>query len=156
MSHIFYERQVIEVTPTIDTSAYASGDHMGTLMTLSTGRTFELAHNGLLETVSVLAKDSTKNDFTIFFFDASPTVTSTDNDPLDISDAEMADKALGWVQVTTEDFQDLANSALATVRGVNLPLKSTTGIVYAQMMANEAQTYAAATDLTLKFIVRSG
>lgn len=147
MSVIFSERRFIPATPTLDTNAYASGDHMGTLMTLSGALT------GVLESLVVLDKGKQSKGFTVYLFSAAPTIASADNAALDITDAEM-EKCLGSFPVVTADYDAVANSSVASVKP-NLPFAVSGAALYALLMADEAQTHGAS-DLVVKFGIRLG
>lgn len=146
----------VEVTPTIDTNAYAAADHLGDLMTIDPS--FSGIKNGdayVLQSITII--DQAKQDaaINIFFFDASPTITSSDNAALDIGDDEMVDKCLGVVSIVAGDYADLSANSVATKTNIGLNLRpldnDTDGIVYALLQSQGTPTYAATDDLTIKF-----
>jgi hypothetical protein len=141
------KHHVVEVSPTLDTSAYTSGDHMGTLMTL-TG-VGEAGAGCRLEKVVVVDKAKQSQAMKILLFDASPTITSSDNAAVDISDAEMADKCIGVVSVVTGDYTALNASSVADTT-YNKPIKSPGATLYALCVSAGTPTYAA-DSLVLKF-----
>ena len=139
----------IVLTPTVDTSAYSSGDQIGTLQTI-TGPTSGTGSGTRIEKLVIVDKAKQKAAMKIFLFDASPTVASADNDPADISDAEMASKAIGVISVAASDYADLSANSTATVNP-NLVVKPTAGTnaLYALMVSAGTPTYGAS-DLVLK------
>lgn len=142
---------LIEVTPTISTSAYASGDQLGGLQTL-TGALRVSGGTGVLENITVLDKDKEASAMTIFFFDDSPTVASSDNAALSISDAEMADKCIGHVSLAAIDYKSISGSSIATVRNVGLALKAASGTsLYAIAMIEGTPTYGGTADLVFRY-----
>jgi hypothetical protein len=141
---------ILEVTPTVDTAQYASGDRLGSLMTLSGAADGDFSPT-TLKSVVILDKAKQKSALDIFFFDASPTIASADNAALDITDAEMADKFLGSVTIAAADYKDLNASSVVTAT-CDLPLKPTTtaGTIYALLVSRGTPTYGAASDLVLR------
>ena len=142
----------VSATPTLDTAAYATGDHMGSLMTFTcsgiSGRPLKLSN--------ILVIDQAKQSlaFDILFFNAAPTITSVDNAAADISDAEMLAKCVGHVSLVAGDYCILANSSVALKRDIQLWLKpeSRTDKLYALLVARGAPTYAAGSlKVTLQF-----
>jgi hypothetical protein len=143
------QHHIVEVTPVLDTSAYASGDQQGSLMTL-TGAVPAQGEGAVLRAVSVVDKAKQSAAFKIVLFDASPTVASADNAAADVSDAEMADKCIGAVSVAAADYVALNANSVATVT-TTLPVKAVGGSsLYALMVAAGSPTYAA-NSLVLRF-----
>lgn len=162
----------IAVTPTLDTNAYATGDRLGSIHTLTNAfRLVYRSHDGssanisagtpiarngriILAEITVIdqAKQSAAMD--ILFFSASPTVASADNAAIDITDAEMIAKCLGGVSIGTS-YIALANNSITTERNINLHLKqdatSTVQDLYALPIVRGAATYAAS---SLKFLYK--
>lgn len=142
----------ITVTPTLDTSAYASGDYMAKG---SIAGALE-KNSGIAKLVSLQVLDEAKQKvaFDILFFDADPTVASAVNAAIDISDAEMA-KYLGFVAVAAGDYlTDLAGSSIATKSNIQLMLEgsesSPSTSLYYVLVTRGAPTYAASS-LKIKF-----
>ena len=59
---------IIEVTPTVDTSAYASGDHLGTVHTLS-GAAPGAGLYTVLQSLTIIDKAQQKSALDVFLFD---------------------------------------------------------------------------------------
>ena len=143
----------LSVTPTISTSAYAVDDQLGSVQTLSFGS----ADKSLVTMLSISVLDKAKQGapITIFFFNALPTITSSDNAALDISDAEM-DKCVGHKNITGNDYVTTQSNSIATV-GLNSAISlrsSTANALYAVVKSNGTPTYASTSDL--KFIYTMG
>lgn len=144
---------VVEVTPTLDTNAYTSGDRLGSIMTLD-GVTEGGAQITKLATIVIVDGDKQSQALDILFFDELPTVASADNAAIDITDAQMTDKCVGYVAVAAADFKALANSSVAVLKDVNLYLKpavAAEGKLYALMVTRGTPTHTAA-GLVLKFV----
>jgi hypothetical protein len=143
----------VEVTPTLDTNAYAADDQLTDVMTIDTGiRDNDAKDAYVLQSITIVDAAKQSDEIVIFFFDESPTVSSTKNAALDISDSEMQDKCLGYATVSL--YEDLANSSVGCARNIGLQLKMKTGggngKIYAIAKVNAAGTFAA-TSLTFKF-----
>jgi len=149
---MFTERRIESATPTISTSIYASGDHVGTLMTFEAPIS---SRGGLVEHVTVIDKSKQKSILNILFFSGSPTLLSADNAALDISDDDMANLCLGYVPIAAADYKDLANSSVATVSTIKMAIERTTTAFYAVILSGGTPTYAGTTDLVIKLGIRS-
>lgn len=146
-------------TKAISTSdpAYADLDQIGTAFEIP-----EIAiHKGqpvCLESITVLDKAKQSSALVLFFFSKLPTVASSDNAALDITDAEMESKCIGKVDIAAADYKAIANSSVATKSNIQLMLKpgdEKSGVItgqsiYAILMSNGTPDYAAGTDLILK------
>lgn len=142
-------RHVATASPTLDTNAYADGDHMGTVMTIS-GAAEDLKGPCHLRNVVVVDGAKQSGAMTLLFFSESPTVASSDNAALDITDAEMAAKFIGSVSIAAADHITINASSFA-VNTVDLLLKSEdTSQIFAILRADGAQTYTASS-LTFRF-----
>lgn len=112
---------VITVTPTLDTSAYASGD-----LLFDATEVVSAAHaNGAvvtLKSVTVIDKSDQKVAFTLLIANAATDFGAPNSAP-DPDDAEAA-TVIGWVPIGTGDYVDLGGAAVACVRNVNLVLKA--------------------------------
>lgn len=144
------QHHVVEVTPTISTSQYSAGDQVGTLMTLS-GAVPGERDGAVLRQVTVVDKAKQKAALTVYLFDASPTVASSDNAAADVADAEMADKCLGKLAVAAGDYSDLSANSTATVApGVWCKAAAGTAL-YALAVTSGTPTYGAVSDLVFRF-----
>ena len=149
--------KLVSATPVIDTNIYASGDQLGGLMVFE-NTVDEQSGTGTIMSVSILDGDSQNAAIDILFFDAIPTITSSDNAALDISDSEMASKFLGAVSFAASDYKSLAANSYATSRTVGLFLRSTTRSVtnltgtnvYAVLQSRGTPTFSGAGKLTVK------
>lgn len=109
----------IEVT----TSAgiYAAGDQIGSLLTIPKVPDSRCSK---LVSIAVLDKAKQKSLLNIHFFSKAPTVASTDNATLDITDAQMADKYLGTVAIPAASYVDLSGSSVVSVNNIQMILLS--------------------------------
>lgn len=137
--------KVFTFSPTLDTNAYASGDRLGSIVTISN---FFQNQGGKCRLLSVVALDQAKQKaaFDIYFFNASPTVASADNAALDITDAEMTAKCIGRISIATGDYgTDLSANSEATKQGIDLLLQgaSDSKDLYVLLRSAGSPTYAA-------------
>lgn len=147
-------RQVVSATPTVDTNIYASGDCLGSVMTLA-GCGEASNKIAMLEHVVVVDKSTSKAAMTVLFFSSLPTIASADNAALDIADAEMA-KCVGSVSLVAGDYTGSASSSIGSkVPAAPIALKTgTDGVLYALCVSGGTPTYGSTTDLALRFHFR--
>lgn len=107
-------------------------------------------------TLSDLAKQSLAVD--IVFFSSNPTATTvTDSGAIDIADADLP-KVLGCVSIVAGDYIASADSSVACVRNINLPLELETGVkdLYFFLITRGSPTQAATGDFQLTFGIEEG
>lgn len=151
--------KTIEITPTVSaSSAYTAEDQVGGIQTLTAACASAGRGSALM---SLVVTDSGKQSaaLSIFFFDELPTVASSDNAAIDITDAEMADKCIGVVTLAAASYVAVANSSVVASANINLLLKSkttavsgaTSGNLYAVVKTTGTPTYASTSDLCFKY-----
>lgn len=133
-------------TPTISTSAYASGDQLGGKITLTNAARSSIGSGTIQHvTISDLAKQSAPIDVLFFTTDPSNT-TFTDNAATDIHDTDIL-TLVGAVSVNSW-FALNDNSVGCAVAGI--PFKLSTGTsLYAALVVRGTPTYASTSDITL-------
>jgi hypothetical protein len=132
--------QVIDVTPVLDTNAYADNDVLFVPIVLPTYRAD--GGNGparKLVSVVILDEADQAQDIDLLFFDGNVTL-GTINAAVNISDAD-ARKCLGTVSVLIADYCDTINSQIATKRDINLIMQAPAYI--AGVCRSGTPTYAA-------------
>lgn len=146
----------VEVTPTVSaSSAYTAEDQVGGIMTIE-GACQKMNSNSSLISLIVTDKAKQSAALTVFFFDELPTVASSDNAAIDITDAEMLDKCVGHVTVAASDYQSVSGSSVACLgaAGTKAPSfksKTSGGKLYAVVKTTGTPTYGATGDLSFKF-----
>ncbi len=145
--------QYIDVTLTLDTSAYASGDLLADAQIVATctrGDDIE----GVLHSIVVVDEDDQKAAFTIYFASASTTFGSENSAP-SISDAGARD-ILGFVDIAVADYKDLGGVSVACKNAIGMIVKPVSGaddIYVAVVNGTGAPTYTASgVKLRLGFI----
>ncbi len=142
--------KVVSGTPVLDTSAYGTGDRMGSIVTLSAVHP-DMGGRIKISSLQVIDLAKQNAQFDILLFDASPTVASADNAAIDIADAEII-KLVGVIPVLTADYTTAyAANSQATKSNINLIVKtsSTSNDLYMLLVSRGAPTYAAS-DLIIK------
>jgi len=132
----------------VNTDAYASGDLLGSKLTL-TGAYPDSPREPFL--VSVAIQDLTAQNATIdvVIFDSDPDGTTfTNNSALDIADADLP-KIIGVVQVS--DYYAFADNSVGIASGISIAAKPLAGAdLYACLVSRGTPTYAA-NELSVSF-----
>lgn len=112
---------IIEVTLSLDTSAYADGDTLAEMQ--------EVLHafrdkndTRKLTSIALVDEDDQGVALDVVFANAAISL-GTENSAVSVSDADSR-SLLGAVRIATTDYLDFGGTRLATVRGLNLMLKS--------------------------------
>jgi hypothetical protein len=140
---------VISFTPTLDTVAYASGDVLFATAAIA-GITRANDLRAVLMSLTAIDKSKNKPAFTLYFYQTNVTSAAA-NAANNLSDAD-AVNCLGFVDVASTDWKDLANNSFACLKGINLLLEAATGTtsVYVVGILNAGTPTFANGDLVLK------
>jgi len=134
---------LVDVTLTLDTSAYASGDLLvdtqvvASAVRLSDGK-------GILHSIMVIDEDDQGAAFNLYFLSANNTFGSVNSAP-SISDANARD-ILCVVPIATTDYYDLGGVKVADLHGLNRIIKgasASTSIYVAAVNGTGTPTYTA-------------
>jgi hypothetical protein len=132
--------QVIDITPVLDTSAYADNDVLFVPIALPTYRAAnQTGPARKLVSVVILDEADQAQDIDLIFLNGDATL-GTFNGAVNISDAD-ARKILGTVSVLIADYCDTINSQVATKRDINLIMQNPTYI--AGVLRSGTPTYTA-------------
>ena len=101
---------VIDVTLSLDTSAYASGDVLAEVQEVK-GFFKDINGNRALHSVIAVDEEDQNVAFDLVFFNDSSASLGTENAAVSISDAD-AGKIVGYVKMETTDSNDLDGSRL--------------------------------------------
>lgn len=145
--------KVVSVVPVVDTAIYASGDRLGSLMTI-TGATDATGDTVVLKSLIIIDGASQSSAVDVLFFSDAPTIASADNAALNITDAQMSANFLGRIVVASGDYTALSANSVAAKNSVDMMLKSIAGSrdLYCLLQARGTPTYTSASDLTVKFL----
>ena len=135
----------LTVTPTISTSAYASGDCMGGLFKL---KGVDLYQSGYIHTALLGDKDSEEATISLVIFSSKPSSTTfTDNAALDINDADL-NKIIGIIEFSTYTTFSSSSVSYKGVQSIPYVLDNNSEI-YCTLLCGGTPTYTATTDLTV-------
>ena len=139
----------VALTPTLDTSQYASGDVLFTDSKLEdAGRAVGKATTLQSVAISDLAKQ--KKALDLLFFNAEPaTGTYTAKGAFDLDDAD-ALLFVGHVHIASTDYVDAADSAVGTKVNSGLQMTPSVADLYVIGVIRDTPTYAAS-DLKITF-----
>lgn len=140
-------KEVLSVTPTIDTVAYGAGDAVGGKQTLAAG----LADGLPVELDSIVVQDvsNQKAALTLLFFDADPAAATITNNAAFAFSTDLA-KCIGRINVAAADYETVDSKAVATVRNLGMILKPTATSLYVAVVTTGTPTYAVGA-LTFKY-----
>ena len=155
------ETMRVSATPTVDTSAYASGDVMGGILTFSKALRFA-SRSGRVVAVHALDKTASSGlaASSLWLFSASPSSsTTTDQGAFNLADADLANLC-GVITFEAADVVDggTGNQLLQQV-GIYVPVHADAATddsdpsLYGVLVAGGAVTFAAASDLTLRLTI---
>jgi hypothetical protein len=133
----------INVTPTMDTAAYASGDLLFDSTSI-TGATRVVAGGVILQALTLLDKDDQGVAMTLFFCRTAVDF-GTLNDAPNIDDTEI-EEILGWVPITASDYVDVGGAKIACIRNIGLLMEADGGsnaLFVAAMNGTGTPTYTA-------------
>lgn len=152
--------KTVSIVPTISTSpAYTSGDQLGGIMILTdVVRVDTNTGYAQAELHSVTILDGSKQDAAVdvWFFNQSPTVTSTDNGAFAMTAANLAAQCIGAISIGSSYSDAAAVSVSADGKNIGLNLQSlNTGTaptnLYAIAIARGTPTYTSTTALRFLF-----
>jgi hypothetical protein len=138
---------LIKVTGTqlgVSGAAYGSGDVIGDTSPISIEALRDFSQTGIIHSVIIQDLSAQSGALDIVIFDSNPIATTfTDNAPLDVADADLP-KVIGTINVVASDYVSFADSSVATVKGVNLPVKSLASqYLYIAVVSRDTKTYVA-------------
>jgi len=134
---------VLDVTLSLDTSIYASGDLLADTQ-VATGALRVTDGRAILQSLMVIDEDDQKAALTIYFLSANTTLGSENSAP-SISDAGARD-ILGYVDVAVADYKDLGGVSVANIKNVGIVLEAASGTAncyVAVVNGSGAPTYTA-------------
>lgn len=144
---------VVEITPTVSTSpAYSANDQVGGIQTIALPE--DVASSGcFLSHVHVVDKGAQSAALSIILFDELPTVASSDNAALNITDAEMADKAIFTVAIASAGYVSTSANSIGTsgATAIGHHFKPKANNLYAVVKTSGTPTYASTSDLVFKY-----
>lgn len=134
---------------TVNTGAYSAGDSLlgAPAQFAYVDRGGESVSGAILEAITIVDVDEEAAELTLLFFSDTPT-TQTINDAYAANAADL-NLLLGIVEIETADFSDIGGEDVATVTGIDLPIKTAAGTLYMHAITRGTPTWTAATDVTV-------
>ena len=132
---------VTDLTLSLETTAYASGDVLAATQEL-TGAVRVSGGTGVIQSIGLIDDDDQGQALDIVIFDSNVAL-GTENAAVSIADGD-ADNILGIVEITGSDYIDLVNSQWAQINNVGIVVKPTTGTsLYVAAISRGTGTYTA-------------
>lgn len=116
---------VVDLTLSLDTSAYADGDVLAEVQELASALRVA-GGSGIIHSLTVVDKDDQAQAMDVVFFDNTSASLGTENSAVSISDDD-ADGILGIVEVLSGDYVDLVNSQVVSKTGLNIVVEVASG-----------------------------
>lgn len=141
-------------TPTLDTSAYASGDLLFDKVEI-TPVSLDPKGLGYLRTLFVIDSDNNKQAIDLLFFNEDPGTLGSLNAAVALSDAQAA-KLVAMVSVATGDYVTLTGGSNAVAMkslDILLPMKAKSRSIWMAGVCRSGTPTYAATGLTIKNII---
>ncbi len=148
------ETKVVSVTPTADTSIYASGDVIGGLMTFSNAVGYQ-STTGIVTSATVSDKNSTASDLELWVFSSNPSAsTFTDQAAFTIADADIT-KVISVISLGSTSRFDAASNGVKYLGSISCPVSTTSKTLYAVLVSRGTPTFATSSDVTVKLAIAS-
>lgn len=154
------DRKWSEATPTVDTSAYADGDLIGTKLTFS-NIFANIVEHGLLRQVQLLDKVKQGETINLVLFSEDPdSTTFTDNAAFAVH-ADDLDKVCAVIPLTTH--QAFSVNGVSYADNLQIPVRATLTdttdrderrTLYGALVSGGTPNYSTASDLTVRICVQ--
>lgn len=112
---------IIDVTLSLDTAIYASGDLLADAQVVTNAMRV-VGGTGVLQSLALIDEDDQGVAMTVYIASGSGSF-GTENAAPSITDA-LARNILGWVDVAATDWKDLGGVRVANLRGLGLMVKA--------------------------------
>lgn len=147
------ETRLISASPTVEAAAYASGDVVGGLVTI-TNACSARSNRGEIRGVTVFDKAAQGIDLDLIVFSSNPTGTTfTENAAFDPADADLS-KIAAVIPVTTH--KAFSDNGVSQAKNISYAFECTVGsfpnggTLYTTIVARGTPTYASTSDLTFR------
>lgn len=143
----------VSVTPTIDTSAYATGDQVGGIMTFTGALRDKNA--GYVISARISDKAAQTTDMELWLWRASPSGTFTDQAASDPLDADNSVKFLGVIKFSSTDIYSVNDNGVKYKPNLLIPIQGSSSdsisyTIYGTLVSRGAPTFASTSDLTVE------
>ena len=135
------DTQILDVTLSLDTSAYVTGDLLADAQEIKFA-VREGNATGMIQSVTLLDKDDKAVDLDLYFTNDS-TSWGTENSALAVTDA-IADSIYGIVSIVSTDYTDLVGSQIVFKNNLGMIVKGdSAGSLYVAAACRGSVTYTA-------------
>ena len=143
--------KTISVSPTVDTDAYTAGDIVGGIQTITSAAAIS-GGSGVITGLTLIDMSMQNVEYDIIVFQQNPSNgTYTDDLAIDVHDTD-ADFIIGTFTVSPGHYVSFTDNSVATLNNINLPFTTVgTANLFAIAVTRGTPTYAAATDVQLRF-----
>ena len=117
---------VVDVTPVLDTAAYAAGDSFF-IPTAITGTLTAAGRMSLLQSLEIIDKSGTGPTLEICFYESLVASFGAANAAMALSDADTL-KELGYISIAAADWKTRANNKVLCLKNIGLVLKAASGV----------------------------
>lgn len=133
---------IVDLTLSLDTSAYADGDLMADVQEM-TDATRSVIGTGVIQTLTVIDKDDNGGAFDVYLT-SDATSWGTENDAVAITDA-LAASIQGSITVEASNYYDLGGAQVAHINSIGMVIESPSNStsVYVATIARGTNTYTA-------------
>jgi hypothetical protein len=117
---------VVDVTPVLDTAAYAAGDSFF-IPTAITGTLTAAGRMSMLQSLELIDKSGTGPTLEICFYESPVASFGAANAAMALSDADTL-KELGYISVAAADWKTRANNKVLSLKNIGIVLKAASGV----------------------------
>lgn len=145
------KKRLISFTPVITAQQYTAGFQLGGVNKLANA--VEEGATATVMTIMINDAAKQKSAIDVLFFNASPTVASTDFHALSITAAVMAAKFIGRVIIPAASYgaNDTTGGADVSVNNINMLLQGASARdLYCVLQVQGTPTYVSIADLTVR------
>lgn len=138
----------VSATPTVDTSAYATGDLIGGKLTFSPAAGSSTKGTGYIVSANITDKADQSVDLELVLFRSNPTTTTfTDQAAFDPSDADLANVVAVISLPAATTFFTYNDNGVHFLGSLAIPFRGIT--LYGALVSRGTPTFSAASDVTV-------
>lgn len=139
---------VATATPTISTSAYTSGYQMGGILTFA-NMVRVSGSTAVMMSVQIVDGSKQNAQLSLFLFNASPTITSSDQQAFAMTTANLKSQCIGTVEIAATNYSSLSANSIATVAAIAMPYKLAATSLFGVLVSRGTPTYASSSDIQI-------
>lgn len=135
---------ITDITPTITTVAYVSGDMVGGEMAFAIK-----SQSGVVQSLALtdLQKQNKAMELHLFRKSVTP---AADHDAVAFTDAEGKASAIGVIVIPAADYIDAGGYSVATIENLGIVYEDASGTLFGYAVVRDTPTYGSTSDLTFK------